>query len=237
MNIANYERIQKVLARHGHGSRRKVESMIQEERIRINGQIAKLGDKVCNTDIIALDNKPITLDDINQTKVLIYNKPTGEICSRNDPYHEKNVFENLPELDENGRWVMVGRLDINSQGLVIFTNNGDYAHKLMHPNYKVSRVYKVRVATKLDDQQLKKLVDGIELEDGIAKFDSIRLVRELSSNCWYKIIISSGKNRIIRRMLASQHASVSKLIRISYGKYNLPYSLKPGHYKFVNREK
>lgn len=236
MNIANYERIQKVLARHGHGSRRKVESMLQEGRIRINGKVAKLGDKVCVTDIIYIDNKPIKLDDFTQTKVLIYNKPTGEICSTNDPHHERNVFENLPDLEGNGRWVMVGRLDINSQGLVIFTNNGDYAHKLMHPNYKVARVYKVRVATKLSDEQLKQLVDGIELEDGIAKFESIRLVRELSSNCWYKIIIVSGKNRIIRRMLASQHASVSKLIRISYGKYSLPYSLKPGHYKFVNRD-
>lgn len=237
MSIVNYERIQKVLARHGHGSRRKVEGMLQDERISINGKTAKLGDKVCKQDIIAIDNKSITLEDITQTKVLIYNKPTGEICSTNDPHHQKNVFENLPDLDRDGRWVMVGRLDINSQGLVIFTNNGDYAHELMHPNYKVSRVYKVRVGTKLTDEQLKKLVDGVELEDGTSKFDSIRLVRELSSNCWYKIIISSGKNRIIRRMLASQYASVSKLIRISYGKYSLPYSLKPGHYKFINREK
>ena len=232
----NYERIQKYLARIGCGSRRQIERLIKEDRITVDDKPAVLGDKVRQDQTIKIDGILVEKS-ILQTKVIIYNKPVGEICSNNDPHHTSTVFQNLPDIGSNGRWVMVGRLDINSQGLIIFTNNGDYAHKLMHPNFKISRVYKVRVSGKLSTQQMRDLTSGVQLDDGKAKLDSIRLVKELSTNSWYKVIISSGKNRIIRRLMASQNVSVSKLIRISYGPYSLPYSLKTGKCKFVEEKK
>jgi 23S rRNA pseudouridine2605 synthase len=231
------ERIQKVLANNGYGSRRKIEEYLNSGRITVDGIIAKLGDRMNLEQKVKLDGKLLYLNKEQQTQVIIYNKPIGEICSTKDPKHNKTVFDNLPKLDNNGRWVMVGRLDINSQGLLIFTNNGDFANKLMHPGSKIPRIYKIRASGSLTKEQLEILANGIILEDGKAKFDSIKLVRSLNTNCWYKIVISSGKNRIIRRMLASQNLSVNKLIRISYGNISLPFNLKPGAFKYIDYNK
>lgn len=233
--IREDEKIQKVLARVGVGSRRQIEGMIVAGRITVNGKKAIIGDRIQLTDQVCLDATMISIKPTAELdQILLYNKPVGEICSTHDPQGRPTVFTKLPKLETGKRWVMIGRLDINSQGLLLFTTCGSYANAMMHPKEKIPRVYKVRAIGKWTKQIQQALTDGVELTDGISAFDSIKLNRTLGQNSWYDIRISSGKNRIIRRLMESQNLTVNRLIRISYGPYTLPKTLMVGTYKCKN---
>ncbi len=223
------DRIQKVLANAGHGSRRQIEKLIQQGRITVNGKKAELGQQLGQRDKIAIDSKQIRLHLQKQqrTKVLAYYKPAGEVCSRNDEKGRSNVFEKLPSM-RNGRWINIGRLDINTTGLLLFTNDGELANKLMHPSNQVEREYAVRVLGKATPEQLQAMRDGVELDDGLAKFTDIVDSGGDGVNHWYHVVILEGRNREVRRLWESQGLQVSRLIRTRYGSYILPRRKRPG---------
>jgi len=222
------ERVQKALARMGFGSRREIERLIGENKIRINGQQAKLGDRVKAGDKVNIGNRrAVITSDVNRIRVLIYNKPEGEICTQKDEKGRKTVFESIGELNQ-GRWISVGRLDINSSGLLLFTNYGDLANHLMHPSSEIEREYAVRVNGEVTEDTIRNLLKGVQLEDGFLKFDKITDGGGQGANHWYNVIIKEGKNREVRRLWQSQDVRVSRLIRVRYGNLSLPRSLKLG---------
>jgi 23S rRNA pseudouridine2605 synthase len=225
------ERIQKVLARAGVGSRRQIEAWIKEGRIKINGKHAVLGDHISSKDKIKVNNRIIDLDSstADTVKVLAYYKPTGEICARSDPKHKKTVFDKLPKLSK-GRWINIGRLDINTIGLLLFTNDGELANGLMHPSNQVEREYAVRVLGTATKEQLANLVNGVKLEDGQANFTDIVDSGGEGVNHWYHVVITEGRNREVRRLWESQGLKVSRLIRVRFGSYILPRSKHPGNF-------
>jgi 23S rRNA pseudouridine2605 synthase len=231
------EKLQKVLAGMGYGSRRGIEQWITAGRVIVNGQVATLGQRVVPEDRIRIDNKPLRKQsELPQIlKVLIYHKPEGEICSRDDPDHPNTVFDHLPSLRQ-GRWISVGRLDINSAGLLLFTNDGELAEKLMHPRNKIEREYAVRVFGDVPDSVLATLKNGVELEDGPAKFDDIQFAGGEGSNRWYRVLLREGRNREVRRLWDSQGITVSRLIRVRYGPINLPPYLKQGKIHYLSPE-
>ena len=223
------EKLQKVLARAGFGSRREIERWISEGRIKLKGKVATLGDRMELDDRIEVDGKrihPGKLKD-KRTRVLVYHKPAGKVCTRNDPEKRPTIFEDLPPL-AGGRWISVGRLDINSSGLLLFTNYGELANKLMHPSSEIEREYAVRVNGEVTDDIVKRLLKGVELEDGFLKFDSITDSGGQGANHWYNVILKEGKNREVRRLWQSQDVRVSRLIRVRYGNLSLPRTLKLG---------
>lgn len=227
------ERIQKVLARAGLGSRREVEAWIDAGRLRVNGSPARPGQKIIMQDKVSLDGKPLQLDsggETDNTRILMYHKPVGEICSRRDEKGRPEVFAALPAI-RHGRWINIGRLDINTSGLLLFTNNGELANRLMHPSSEIEREYAVRVAGKVDREMLDRLQDGVELEDGPARFESIRDAGGQGVNHWYHVVIREGRNREIRRLWESQDVTVSRLIRVRYGPCSLPRNLRSGKYR------
>ena len=221
------ERIQKVLARGGIGSRREIERWIEEGRLRLNGVQAKLGDRLQPGDHLQLNGRVIHWDKFAQqsTRVLIYHKPTGEVVTRHDPDGRPVIFTQLPKL-QNGRWIAVGRLDINTSGLLIVTNNGELANRLMHPSTQVDREYAVRILGDIDEAVLEKLKQGVELDDGPARFDDIRFQGGEGANKWYHVVVSEGRNRLVRRLWESQGVTVSRLMRVRYGMLMLPEGLK-----------
>ncbi len=222
------ERVQKALARMGFGSRREIERLISEQKIRINGQLAKPGDHVKAGDKINIGNRRVVISsEVGRIRVLIYNKPEGEICTQKDDEGRPTVFESIGKL-QTGRWISVGRLDINSSGLLLFTNYGELANHLMHPSHEIEREYAVRVQGKVTDDIVKRLLKGVELEDGFLKFDSITDGGGQGANHWYNVIIKEGKNREVRRLWQSQDIRVSRLIRVRYGNLTLPRTLKLG---------
>ena len=222
------ERVQKALARMGFGSRREIERLIGEGKIRINGQLAKPGDHVKEGDKINIGNRRAVISsDVGRIRVLIYNKPEGEICTQKDDEGRPTVFESIGKLQQ-GRWISVGRLDINSSGLLLFTNYGELANHLMHPSHEIEREYAVRVQGDVTDDIVKNLLKGVELEDGFLKFDSITDSGGQGSNHWYNVIIKEGRNREVRRLWQSQDVRVSRLIRVRYGNLTLPRTLKLG---------
>jgi 23S rRNA pseudouridine2605 synthase len=222
------ERVQKALARMGFGSRREIERLISEQKIRINGQLAKPGDHVKAGDKINIGNRRAVIStEVGRIRVLIYNKPEGEICTQKDDEGRPTVFESIGKL-QTGRWISVGRLDINSSGLLLFTNYGELANHLMHPSREIEREYAVRVQGKVTDDIVKRLLKGVELEDGFLKFDSITDGGGQGANHWYNVIIKEGKNREVRRLWQSQDIRVSRLIRVRYGNLTLPRTLKLG---------
>lgn len=225
------ERLQKVLSQAGFGSRREIERWIEEGLLHINGKKAVLGDVVKPDDKISLRGRVIDnpMRIVSRTRILIYNKPLGEISSRHDPFHPRTVFDKLPKLT-HGRWVQVGRLDINTGGLLVFTNNGDLANRLMHPKYEYQREYAVRVFGQVTSDMLKTLKKGVELDDGVAKFDDITVSGGDNSNAWYHVTLSEGRNRVVRRLWQSQGVEVSRLIRIKYGPIQLPRWLNRGQF-------
>ena len=226
------DRIQKVLASIGVGSRRHIDGLIKAGRVRVNGSVAKPGDKISTTDKVIIDRRRIRLNPLSadsaggRPKVLAYYKPEGEICTANDPEGRRTVFANLPKL-QRGRWVSIGRLDINSCGLLLFTDNGALANNLMHPRNQVEREYAVRVSGRARQDQLNALLKGVRLEDGIARFASITDGGGRGRNHWYNVIIMEGRNREVRRLWESQGLLVSRLMRIRYGSYILPRSKRP----------
>jgi len=222
------ERIQKALARMGYGSRREIERLIGEQKIRINGQLANIGDHVTAGDKINIGNRrAVITSDVRRIRVLLYNKPEGEICTQKDDEGRKTVFESIGRLKE-GRWISVGRLDINSSGLILFTNYGDLANHLMHPSSEIEREYAVRVNGEVTSDIIKNLLTGVELEDGLLKFEKIIDAGGQGANHWYHVILKEGKNREVRRLWQSQDMRVSRLTRVRYGSLVLPRDLKVG---------
>jgi 23S rRNA pseudouridine2605 synthase len=224
------DKLQKVLANAGIGSRREMEKWIEAGRISVNGKLATLGDRVEPADKIRVDGNPLsTSKDAPTCRVLMYNKPEGELCSRKDPEGRPTVFDRLPSI-KNGRWIAVGRLDINTSGLLLFTNDGELANRLMHPKHEVEREYSVRVFGEVEDIMLKRLTDGVKLEDGEAKFTEIvkKPGDDESQNSWYNVSLSEGRNREVRRLWESQGLQVSRLIRVRYGTLELQKRLPQG---------
>jgi len=226
------DRIQKLIANAGYGSRRWAERLIEQGRISINNQEAKLGDKAIITDKVTIDGRLIDLGRYSEeeTKVLILNKQAGVICSNKDEEGRQSVFEFLPD---NTRWVMVGRLDLNTSGLLLFTNNGDLANKLMHPSSEIDREYAVRVLGKVENEHIKKLTNGIELEDGFAKFHRVTLGGGEGANRWYHVVVREGRKREVRRLWEALDFKVSRLIRTRFSDIRLPEKLRANQSEYL----
>lgn len=232
------EKIQKVLANAGVGSRRQIESWIAEGRITVNDQPATIGCRVEITAKICIDGKLVKwqVQSSDRTRILIYHKPEGEVATRSDPQGRPTVFDNLPILRRQ-RWIQVGRLDLNTSGLLIFTTNGELANYLMHPRYEFEREYAVRVMGTVTDQALHNLKTGVLLEDGMAHFDSI--IKDPGGtgiNHWYHVILKEGRQREVRRLWETQNVQVSRLIRVRYGSVWLPRLLRPGRYEELEKK-
>jgi 23S rRNA pseudouridine2605 synthase len=228
---AGAERIQKVLARAGFGSRREIEGWIAEGRITVNGARASLGDRIGPGDRLALDGKPVDAGHApgRGCRVLAYHKPAGEICTRSDPEGRPTVFEKLPELS-GARWISVGRLDFNTSGLLLFTNDGELAHALMHPSREIEREYATRIRGRASERQLEQLRTGVKLEDGPAKFLKVTDAGGEGSNHWYHVVIAEGRNREVRRLWETVGLDVSRLIRVRFGPSLLPRDRRAGEY-------
>lgn len=224
------EKLQKILAAAGYGSRRELERWISDGRVSVNGKVAKLGDRASADDTVVVDGKPVRLAASEQRiRVLLYNKPEGEVCTRSDPEGRKTVFDSLPNL-KGGRWIAVGRLDINTSGLLMFTNNGDLANKLMHPSSEIDREYLVRVHGAVDDDMLQRLRDGILLEDGLARFSDIVPGERVGTNGWFTVALMEGRNREVRRLWESQNVEVNRLKRVRFGPIFLPSYARRGQW-------
>jgi 23S rRNA pseudouridine2605 synthase len=221
-------KLHKVLAQAGMGSRLEMEKLIAEGRISVNNEPAHVGQRVQYGDQIKVNGKPIHIRiDPPPPRVIAYHKPAGEIVSHDDPQNRPSVFRKLPRL-QNGKWQSVGRLDLNTEGLLLFTSSGELANQLMHPRFGLEREYAVRVLGALSKEEKQKLLEGVMLEDGIAQFGSIEDGGGEGSNCWYRVTISEGRNREVRRMMESVGHAVSRLIRIRYGAMVLPHGLRRG---------
>jgi 23S rRNA pseudouridine2605 synthase len=222
------QRLHKLLALAGLGSRRDMEELIASGRVTINGQTAQVGAGVTQHDVVRVDGRPLRLPfEAELPQVLIYHKPEGEIVSQDDPEGRATVFDKLPRIKQ-GKWIAIGRLDINTSGLLIFTNSGDLANRFMHPRYEVEREYAVRVFGELSEEQMAMLTQGIELEDGPASFDRIVAQGGEGANHWYQVIIREGRNREVRRLFEAFQLPVSRLMRVRFGPVNLPPRVKRG---------
>ncbi|MBC8950783.1 MULTISPECIES: 23S rRNA pseudouridine(2605) synthase RluB [Xenorhabdus] len=225
------EKLQKVLARSGHGSRREIEGYIQQGRISIDGKIATLGDRIeVKPSIkIRLDGRILNIKEPQKTicRVLAYYKPEGELCTRHDPEGRPTVFDRLPKM-QGARWIAVGRLDINTSGLLLFTTDGELANRLMHPSREVEREYAVRVFGEVDNAKLRQLTQGVQLEDGPASFKTIAFKGGEGINQWYNVTLTEGRNREVRRLWEAVGVQVSRLIRVRYGDIDLPKGLPRG---------
>lgn len=232
------DRLQKILSQAGLGSRREMERWIENGWVQVNGKPVKLGDSASAEDKITVKGKliPNPLKVKNNVRILLYHKPVGEISSRHDPKFEKTVFDHLPHLRQ-GRWVQVGRLDLNTSGLLVFTNSGELANQLMHPRYGFEREYAVRVHGQVSQEALNNLIKGVELDDGMAKFTHLEFRGGEGANSWYHVTLNEGRNREVRRLWESQGVEVSRLIRIRYGKITMPRYLSRGqHYELTPKE-
>ncbi|EKY3198879.1 23S rRNA pseudouridine(2605) synthase RluB [Cronobacter turicensis] len=225
------EKLQKVLARAGHGSRREIEAMIEAGRVSVDGKIATLGDRVEVTPAlkIRIDGHLISVkESVEQIcRVLAYYKPEGELCTRSDPEGRPTVFDRLPKL-RGARWIAVGRLDVNTCGLLLFTTDGELANRLMHPSQEVEREYAVRVFGQVDDNKVRELARGVQLDDGPAAFKTIRFSGGEGINQWYNVTLTEGRNREVRRLWEAVGVQVSRLIRVRYGDIPLPKGLPRG---------
>jgi 23S rRNA pseudouridine2605 synthase len=219
-------KLHKVLAQAGLGSRLEMEQLILEGRISVNNEPAHIGQRIQYGDQVKVNGRPIRVRiDPPPPRVIAYHKPAGEIVSHDDPKNRPTVFRKLPRL-QHGKWQSVGRLDLNTEGLLLFTNSGELANRLMHPRFGLEREYAVRVLGALSNEEKQKLLDGVMLEDGMAQFGSIENGGGEGSNCWYRVTISEGRNREVRRMMESVGHAVSRLIRIRYGAMVLPHGLR-----------
>jgi 23S rRNA pseudouridine2605 synthase len=227
------ERLQKLLAAAGFGSRREIETWITAGRVSVRGQVAKLGDRAAPGEEILLDGKPIkTAATKGLARVLLYHKPVGELVTRSDPENRPTVFAKLPPISP-GRWVNVGRLDFNTSGLLLFTDSGELANQLMHPRHEIEREYEVRVQGGLGPEAVRKLLNGVQLEDGDARFlrlEPIQGRKDAGTNKWYRAVLAEGRNREVRRMIEAADARVSRLIRVRFGAILLPLDLSAGRW-------
>ncbi|HCB38044.1 MAG TPA: 23S rRNA pseudouridine(2605) synthase RluB, partial [Gammaproteobacteria bacterium] len=231
------EKIQKVLARVGLGSRRAMEEWIQEGRVSVNGKVSTLGDRIEQDDELRVDGRIINFaaEEESIRRVILYYKPEGEVCTRTDPSGRPTVFDALPKLQDQ-RWVAIGRLDINSQGLLLFTTDGDLANRMMHPSSNIEREYAVRIHGEVTEENLEALRTGVTLLDGPAKFDEIVDRGGEGTNHWYHVILREGRKREVRRMWESQGVQVSRLIRVRYGDVQLPRNLKAGRWVELDKD-
>ena len=229
------EKLQKILATAGLGSRRELEKWIADGRVSVNGKVATLGDRAEADDRILVDGRPVKMAADDGIRVLMYSKPEGEVTTKSDPEGRPTVFDRLPRL-QNGRWIAIGRLDINTAGLLLFTSNGELANRLMHPSYEVTREYLARIHGEVDDAMLRRLTEGVMLEDGMARFSSVKAQHhrvdedEGGRNRWYRVILAEGKTREVRRLWESQGVEVSRLKRIKYGPIELPSYVRKGEF-------
>jgi 23S rRNA pseudouridine2605 synthase len=222
------ERLQKLLAGAGHGSRRGIEEWIRDGRVTINDKVAVLGDRATPADRICLDGKRLDLGGQRESvEVLLYNKPLGEVTTRSDPQGRPTVFDHLPP-PASGRWIVVGRLDVNTSGLLLFTNDGELAHRLMHPSSEIEREYRVRLRGLPPAEMLAQLQRGVTLEDGPARFDRIEPESNEGSHSWFRVCLHEGRNREVRRLFEYVGYEVSRLTRIRYGNVQLPADLRAG---------
>lgn len=225
------------MARGGLGSRREIERWIEEKRFTVNGEPITLGYALKHGDHLELNGRTVNWEKFTHqpTQVLIYNKPVGEVVTRNDPEKRPIIFTQLPKLPV-GRWIAVGRLDINTSGLLLVTNNGELANRLMHPSTQIDREYAVRILGEVSDEAIEQLKVGVELEDGVAKFDDIQFFAGEGANKWYHVVVSEGRNRLVRRLWESQQVVVSRLMRVRYGPIMLPERVRAGHVYELNHK-
>ncbi|SBS24767.1 Ribosomal large subunit pseudouridine synthase B [Marinomonas aquimarina] len=225
------EKLQKVLARAGAGSRREMENRIREGRVTVNGEVATLGDRVRPDDAIELDGVEVKTSASNEVerRVIIYNKPEGEVCTRKDPEGRPTVFDRLPKL-RGSRWIAVGRLDINTSGLLLFTTDGELANRLMHPSTEIDREYLVRVMGNVTEENITNLKKGVLLEDGMAQFTDIVDGGGEGINHWFYVCLMEGRNREVRRLWESQGLKVNRLKRVRFGPVFLPSKAKVGRW-------
>ena len=222
------ERIQKLLSLTGVASRREAERWIADGRVTVNGERAKLGDRAGRNDDIRVDGRAVSVEEAGvNTRVIAYNKPVGEVCTRGDPEGRPTVFDHLPKT-KNERWINVGRLDINTSGLLLFTTDGELANKLMHPSSGVDREYAVRVRGDVDQDMINRLKEGVLLEDGMASFTDVRYFDGEGQNKWYHVVLMEGRNREVRRLWESQEITVSRLKRVRYGCIFMPANVPVG---------
>ena len=234
------EKLQKFLANRGYGSRRQIEQWISDGRVRLNNSVAKIGDRVSINDSIFLDNKKVRSRELVGTHIIVYNKPEGLVSTTKDTRGRPLVFDNLPPL-KRGKWISVGRLDINTSGLMLFTTNGELANRLMHPKYSIDRKYLVRVYGKVEKKNIEALKKGILIGDEYSRFKNIEYKNEVLKdqvrlNNWFQVTLGSGKNREVRSLWESQGFEVSRLKRISYGPVILPSFVRPGNYSYLSEK-
>jgi len=233
--LINQERIQKVLARSGLGSRRQLEKSIKMAQMYVNGKLVELGCKVKEGDIINWKNRKWVIESKAQDfKILMYHKPLGQICTRNDEKNRPTVFDNLPEL-KGQRWITIGRLDINTTGLLLFTTDGNFANHMMHPSTQIDREYACRIFGEVDQIKLDNLRSGVELEDGKARFNDIKQAGVGEANQWFHVVLLEGRNREVRRLWESQDLMVNRLKRVRFGGVFLPKKLRPGQFQELTR--
>jgi 23S rRNA pseudouridine2605 synthase len=230
------EKLQKVLAQAGVGSRRDMEVAIVAGRVRVNGIPATIGTRVTPHDRIQIDGRPVRKSKPDRLpRILIYHKPEEEIVSRDDPEGRASVFDSLPRV-KGGKWISVGRLDYNTSGLLIFTTSGDLANRLSHPRFEVEREYAVRVMGELSEEQCATLCSGVQLQDGMAKFEWLREEGGAGANHWYRVMLREGRNREVRRMFEAIGVMVSRLMRVRFGMINLPSHVKRGAVKELDEK-
>jgi 23S rRNA pseudouridine2605 synthase len=231
------ERLQKILARAGYGSRRQIEDWIRAGRISVNGSPAELGLSVTAADTIKIDGRPVAVTVAHSRPVprtILYHKPVGELTTRADPQGRPTVFDTLPPL-KTARWIAVGRLDLNTDGLLLLTTDGELANRLMHPSSEIEREYAVRVLGAVSPEVLGRLLEGVELEDGRAAFVTLRDAGGSGANHWYHVTLKEGRNREVRRLWESQGVTVSRLMRVRFGPIGLPRELRPGRHRALTR--
>lgn len=231
------EKLQKVLARAGLGSRREMETAIADGRVKVNGKVATLGDRIEMRDRVAVDDRPVTLRGAEEVprRVIMYNKPEGELCTRKDPEGRRTVFDRLPRL-KGERWIAIGRLDINTSGLLLFTTDGELANRLMHPSTEVEREYAVRVMGQVTRQNVVAMVEGVMLDDGPASFTDVQEFGGEGINTWFHVVIQEGRNREVRRLWESQGLTVSRLKRVRYGNIFLDKRAKAGEWLELSQD-
>jgi len=230
------ERLQKVLARAGVGSRRQIEQWIAEGRIQVGGVPATLGQRVTPHQTITIDGRVVTSTaHVARPRVLVYHKPEGEVCTASDPQGRPTVFAKLPRI-RNARWIAIGRLDFNTSGLLLFTTDGELAHRLMHPSSEIEREYAVRILGEVTEDMLARLKQGVVLDDGPARFDSIVDAGGTGANRWYHVTLREGRNREVRRLWEAVGGKVSRLIRVRYGNVQLPRHIRAGRSEELDAE-
>lgn len=231
------EKLQKVLAKGGYGSRREMERWIEIGCIKINGVVATTGDRITPNDKLKVKGKLVRnpLKNKQNSRVIMYHKPQGVLCTKSDPENRKTIFDELTKLNAN-KWILVGRLDMSTSGLLLLTTDGELANRLMHPSYEIDREYAVRITGELTKEQQDMLLKGVKLEDGMASFTTLECAGGEGLNRWYHVTLKEGRNREVRRMFEHLNFSVSRLIRVRFGDLELPRYLRRGHYKELNDE-